>query len=132
MNYDPNRVVTLVTQPTPKTCCHACLSMVSGVPVDELVEKFGNDGMSEQEFIEAISDLGLSWNKFCFNTMFADGTYSVTVPSLNIDGGLHKIVIIIVDGIWTVLDPNNGLDGKLYYGFDGCPLRSWGEVYFFG
>jgi hypothetical protein len=48
----------------------------------------------------------------------------ITVPSLNIPGGLHNIVVVTtIDKELLVFDPQKGRDGKKFYNQD--TLKSW-------
>jgi hypothetical protein len=50
------------------------------------------------------------------------GAYLVTVPSLNITGGTHQIVIEITEDDYHVIDPVQGRAGRRYYTARGRAL----------
>lgn len=105
-------------QPTGNTCTSACLAMlldedVSGI-VDEFHQAWRAGTESPATFLKKRGvdflvhgdpyDNRLEWGK----------VFLLTVPSLNIIGGLHHIVIDLRDEV-KVLDPNKGKEWKKYY-----------------
>lgn len=113
--------VRFVRQPTSSTCVHACLAMVTGIPVDDLIERFGNHGLSNEEEATVLTENGILpvpvHGMGDTHPMIYFGVYFLTVPSLNIPGANHRIVSAISeDGKrWTSYDPNVGRKGKSYY-----------------
>jgi len=93
--------------------------MVVGKPVSEVVSlmhiRYREQGMSLREMLV---ELGVSFRSFdsCENNnLDCIGAYLCTVPSLNMQGGNHEIVIELTDDDYFVLDPVKGRDGKFYY-----------------
>lgn len=140
-------MIKLVQQPTPDSCTSACLSMLTNVDVNDVVSSFHNDWKSlKSNPSEFLSHNGIrhSVNKDVFSHKVNWGNvYLLTVPSLNIEGGLHHILLDLTGDFESVLDPNNGKEGKKYYTGWSCEaaglqvqLTSWmvdieikGDVY---
>lgn len=105
------------TQPTGTSCAHTCVAMVIGVPVQEILDKYGEgeEGLSFPTQDRIIRDYGFESNTFEGNNLPPTGTFIVTVPSLNIEGGLHAIVIQMENDRWRIYDPNTGREGAKTY-----------------
>ena len=58
-NYDRKITVEHVQQPTSVTCVHACLSMVTGVPVEEYIKRFGDHATGEDTEAVALVEAGV-------------------------------------------------------------------------
>jgi len=114
--------MNLVIQPTDNTCTSACLSMITDKPIDEVIKEFHNDWQASlsnpSEYLK-YCNIQHEVNTNPFNFILEWGNiYLLTVPSLNIKGGLHHIVVDLTDiynNVGKVYDPNNGKDGKSYY-----------------
>jgi len=111
----------LVKQPTATTCVHACLSMLSGIAVEDIVKDLGDSGVASDREHKWYRDNGYEpiyiepHKKFDFKR---DGVYLATVPSLNKIGGTHRIVILAdseAGCMFKVFDPNRGKARKYYY-----------------
>lgn len=118
-------------QPTPYTCNQACLAMLMGVPVEDVIKAFPGDGMTWRELMFALDRCFMTWNAFLFGTLVCEGYYLVSVPSLNFEGGAHTIILFQAQRL-VVFDPNRGREGKKFYSNEGdgigVPLRYWTEV----
>jgi hypothetical protein len=101
------------------------MAMLCNRPVSDLMEE-GIDREYHQsdasltlaEMFDALSIDYLSFNTCDRNSLGEKGAgaYLVCVPSLNIMGGNHQLIVEMDDeGDWVVLDPNEGKDGKIYY-----------------
>lgn len=106
-----------VQQPTPQTCVHACLSMVTGVPVGELVDRFGDKGQPFEVEAAVLIENGIFPDaRYSSGTAMPVGFYFCSAPSLNIPGGLHRIVVELNESYdFIVHDPNTGRDGVKAY-----------------
>ncbi len=111
-----------VVQPSAKTCAHACLSMVTGVSVFDIIDHFqSKDGLTLQQQHDWLCQQG--WTLEYFKPLAKydfpyEGLYIVSVPSLNCLGRTHRIVVIVdwsSDNDWNVYDPNEGRGSKNYY-----------------
>ena len=120
-----------VTQPTHDTCIIACLSMLSGHPVEDLEilhRCFWEEG---QPVHVGLTKLGVEWKALprLQNTLEAGKVYLATVPSLNLPGTFHQILLDCREPEILILDPA-AMTGKLYYSLDvidgmSVPLTSW-------
>jgi len=108
-----------LTQPTGSSCVAACIAMVAGLEVKEVINRLTDsqkkNGVSLYEEQLLLSKLGIEWNQFIYPKIVSFGFYLITVPSLNFDGLLHRIVIESAPSGITVYDPNKGRDGAKYY-----------------
>lgn len=110
-----------VQQPTAHTCVHACLSMVTGIPVQDLIARFGDVGMTDEDKATVLCEEGIlpvdvpNMGGAMHPLPYA-GTYMLSVPSLNIQGRGHSIVCTLdAEGDWALYDPNEGREGKQFY-----------------
>lgn len=109
--------VNFVQQPSSVTCVHACLAMVTGIPVESLVERFGDRGLAFDSKATVLVE-----NKIWpVNTTFRDhpfdtcGVYLVGTCSLNLPGKMHCVVVEASSDGYRVYDPNKGRQGKDFY-----------------
>lgn len=124
-------MITLQKQPTPSSCSQTCLAMALDVPVEQVIAKFGDRGMSHQEFLAAIAACGFLHNQFLFGSLIISGLYWLTVPSLNNRAGSHKVLVDYNADMgcsgFTVYDPST----KETYRPDGSDLLSWSNPILF-
>ena len=106
-------------QPTPITCMCTSLAMVTGKPAGEIIRQLHDDYYAIRIVLSDMLDrLGVphDWFKSTAGVgLDEDGVYLLSVPSLNIVGGLHSIVVEVVDDDWRVYDPCMGREGAKYY-----------------
>lgn len=100
--------------------------MALDVPVERVIERFGGAPMNQQTLIHALSTCGVVFNPLLFGTFITTGWYFAVVPSLNIRGGNHQILLHYDwdNGDTLVLDPS----GRETYSEDGRDLKSWSEL----
>lgn len=122
---------TLQQQPTPVTCTQTCLAMALDVPVADVIARFGDRGMTHQEFLAALEACRFTYNQFMLGALIVTGCYFLTVPSLNVRGGHHKLLIHYDADAgcsgFTVFDPSP----KIAYQADGSDLVSWSSPVLF-
>ncbi len=110
-----------VMQPTSDTCTSACLSMLTGIDVGTVINEFHAGWKSSENKVNPSTYLTEKSIKHSvcsepFSNILEWGSvYLLTVPSLNIDGGLHHIVVDLRNDTEVVLDPNKGREGRRYY-----------------
>lgn len=131
--------VQFVRQPTANSCVHACLSMVTGVPVEQLIGRFGDRGLGDMQEAIVLTEHGILpvEQSGCGRERFdVFGVYLVTVPSLNHLGKNHRTVWMTDgDEKFVLLDPNAGRVGVAAYPQD-CVydteglLKGYSEVTF--
>lgn len=128
------------SQPTPMGCVCTCLAMLMGKPALDVIAKYhqryfvdqtinGHDILREQGFIFEHKLAG------SVETLHSGAVYMLTVASLNIQGGLHQILVDYREAnAPRVLDPARGYGKRKYYTFDtnevdevpqACQLISW-------
>ena len=128
MKYGLIDKIALVTQPTAESCVHACLAMVSGVDVQDIIKDLGDDnGLTDDELLAWLVrrhilplEIGAARHVHPFPVQ---GIYLATVPSLNLQGRGHQIVIE-ANGDYVVYDPNNGYKGREFYPKDALKPSS--------
>lgn len=112
--------VNFVKQPTLNTCVSACLAMILNKPVEKVIEEFHSRYYNNWEITisEYLTKNGVPHH--CSEgggreTLHRGGLFLCTVPSLNIPGALHQIVIDMTDHKFIVHDPIKGWEGKKFY-----------------
>ncbi len=116
-----------------KSCGIACVAMVSGI-APSTIERWSGRPETDALSIECLLVKVRLHSRLEFsNQLFEDRVYIVAVPSLNIPGGMHYIVIdtrlfnLDENGPdWIIFDPNWGLEGKKFYTHEN--FKSWGEL----
>lgn len=132
-------MIKLVTQPTDNSCVSACLSMISGIDIDKIMEVFHDSYYNHETTIYAFLDL----HNIPYlipdaklpekNFLWGGHTYLLSVPSLNIEGGLHAILVQYDGDKLFIFDPQKGNSDKKYYAdctltenkVNGVALTSW-------
>lgn len=109
-----------VKQPTLNTCVSACLAMILNKPVEKVIEEFHSRYYNNWDITisEYLTQNGV--NHHCCEgggreTLHMGGLFLCTVPSLNVPGSLHQIVIDMTDHKFIVHDPIKGWEGKKFY-----------------
>lgn len=113
-----NIEINLVNQINDETCMSACLAMLTGIPIEQVIKEFHADyfrgkvtayeylkqkGIGSRKFW--VEERGLSWG--CL--------YLLAVPSLNKKGILHSILAQTTSDGLQIFDPQQGRYGKDYY-----------------
>lgn len=107
-----------IQQPTPYTCVHACLAMVTGKPVEYFIERFGDHGLSWHEETVALVEHKIFPEPFthmCDDRFPIVGNYFITTASLNLVGSTHRVLLSVTPDDHHLYDPNEGKDGKEWY-----------------
>ena len=104
-------------QPNAVTCAHACLAMVCGLKVKQVIEVFGDHrglNTDEQKAFLGLCNVQVTELRA---SEFPDknGVYVMTVPSLNLTDQAHRVIMYATDGEWVMRDPNFGKKGKKLY-----------------
>jgi len=111
-------------QPTPYTCVHACIAMVLGRPVAEIIDEIGlPHGLLQRDLLDVLDKYRVQHAMTVFSALW-DGWQFVVVPSLNIRGGAHQVLVHYEAGKYRVLDPSP----KIQYKEDGSDLKCWNDV----
>jgi hypothetical protein len=100
-----------ITQPTNFSCAHACLSMVTGIDVYDIISRWTRP-ISHWEVLTILSEEGIGMIPYLpgvGDPFDHTGVYLVTVPSLNKSGVTHSVIMTLdEEGEYTVYDPNKG------------------------
>lgn len=106
-------------QPCPVSCMSTAVAMVAGLPAGtvrrQMHDRYRNKGLSLRQMLE---ELGIPFTSFdtCDDgKLDMVGAWLCTMPSLNVPGGTHAIVIEVTATTWHVLDPNRGRKGMKFY-----------------
>lgn len=104
-------------QPTEDSCVSACIAMLTGMDVNEVVQKFHslylNSYMTPYEY--------LTDRQVCLERLYSDSNinesniYMVAVPNLDQIARMHSVLVDRRDGKFVVYDPKKGCEGKRYY-----------------
>lgn len=108
-------LVKHVKQPTAHTCVHACLAMVTGVPVPEYIERFGDQGLTYSNTAIALVESKLFPMPVPHggpHPFPVCGVYFISVPSLNLPGKMHSMVLQVEPNGFEIYDPNEGKKDK--------------------
>jgi hypothetical protein len=124
-----DRTLVHQPQPTADTCVHACIAMLTGIEVNKVRKKYSPDfqpifwddvqAILKHNKVESIryANNWLPWNRVML----------LSVPSLNITGRLHAIIVVTNDDNMDIYDPNWGKEGLKSYGED-CDITSYGDI----
>jgi len=106
-----------VQQPSAVSCVHACLSMVTGIPVSELIDRFGNHGLGLDVEATVLTEMGIYPTKIStgIESQIGVGVYFMDVPSLNLTGKMHLCVMVYDGHEMIIYDPNEGREGVKSY-----------------
>jgi len=132
------RQIQLVNQINDKSCVHACIAMVTGNSVKEMWERYPHPMENTHQLVllierkilpipTALAQLGVYFPSI--------GIYFMSVPSLNVPGALHCVVVKAEVDRFTVYDPQAGREGKKFYPSDclmsdsADPIKSYCEVF---
>lgn len=113
-------LITPQTQPCPVSCVATCIAMIAGKPATVIRDQFHDcyrDG--NLSIGDMLRELGIPFTDFRSaerNSVNERGIWLLGVPSLNIRGGGHQIVLEWDDeDDLMVFDPNLGHDDRSYY-----------------
>lgn len=111
------------TQPTPLSCVCTCIAMLVGKPAQEMIDKYNNDFyFGEWTLCDILDTERVEYNNYRTTElmrMIPGFLYLLTVPSLNIKGGNHEVLVDYRNAAGPVCyDPAKGYEDRLYYTFD--------------
>lgn len=116
------------TQPTHDSCMVTCLAMVADLPVDDLWHHHENLSGNRYKLDKVMQELGIPYNErySTHQTLYEGGLYVLAVPSLNLPGHFHQIVVQVTLEETIVLDPGKGRRERYYYiPPDALPENQW-------
>jgi hypothetical protein len=122
--------LSLVQQQCGTSCGIACAAMVAGVTFAE-ARALAEPPLGNRELDTLLKKLGVRFERQLYPELDEYRIYIVTVPSLNVVGGLHFVVLrtgaIQPPGKVTIDIFDPVMDGKKAYGRDE-QLTSWSEA----
>jgi hypothetical protein len=93
--------------------------MVTGLPVEHLIERFGDHGLGIDEECTVLTEMGLfpiACNGYAGISFWPyHGVYFITSPSLNSKGSDNHRIVIEYKDKFKVFDPQKGNKNKRYY-----------------
>lgn len=112
--------MNLINQPTANSCTSACIAMVTGLPIGQVMQefhaKFRAGGINTYEYLDLKGVAYLKHPDLYSIGGDVDGwAYILAVPSLNSFSEMHNIVVYTDQGHLHILDPQQGNEGKLFY-----------------
>lgn len=117
-----NWLIAHQMQPCPVSCVATSIAMVAGLPAQDVIDKFHLEYREGDLSIgDMLRHLDIPFKDFRSSdrtSLDRDDVYLCSVPSLNIRGGMHQLVVELNDGEWCVQDPNMNREGRLYYTAD--------------
>lgn len=123
--------IDTITQEDSTGCGIACIAMVTGKSyqeVKEIVKTEPNFAMTPKQLQHALEQYKMAYIPYSYPVLWPGRVYIITVPSLNILGGGHYMVIDYRNEDSALLhDPNLNKEGKKVYGYD-ADLQSYSEV----
>lgn len=102
------------SQPNDRTCVHTCLSMITGVPIEKLVDRFGDNPLGFDEAATVLVEHGIfpTNTTGCPHQFLFPGFYLVACASKNFLGLTHQIIVKADEDGYVVYDPQQGREGK--------------------
>ena len=110
-------MIKLQTQSDPKGCVSACIAMLLNRPVEEVTAHFHGDYINGcrtachyltshgVRLVAGDPEGVIDW----------DRTFLLGVPSLNLPGIMHQIIVTTYNYEIKVFDPNEGYFGRKFY-----------------
>lgn len=109
-------------QPTEITCASTCMAMILDIPVEKAIYEFHEKYYTERNITcsEYLQSKGLKVERmyadFSPSRINYNAVYGLIVPSLNIEGGTHFVLMEVdSEGNWCIYDPNYKKESKKYY-----------------
>lgn len=111
-----NLNVVPLTRPTDTTCVHTCLAMVLGIPIFDLIERFGDQALFDSSIYAVLVEHAI-WPVSTIdhpNPIAYNGVYLLGVPSMHDPYSSHLTVVTVNDYGVQLFDPNKGRSDKIY------------------
>lgn len=122
-----NRKLTLMQQPCGLSCLPTCVAMITGQPLDLIMQHFPRLPAYEMDAMKCLVRFGYLPIERFSHPILEGGLYIITVPSLQSPGVLHAVVADTrTPGQVKVLDPWAGREGPIYTADQ--PLPSCGAI----
>lgn len=115
--------LTLKKQIDNHTCTSACLAMILGMSVPRVVREFHllnlQDKLNPKKYLLSKKVITKQHTSLDRIKLDENRLYLLSVASLNTKGGLHNVLLEVIDGQGRILDPNKGRPNKEYYIYPG-------------
>lgn len=113
-------IPSLVNQVDDMTCVHACLAMVTGRPIEDVIRIAGAGALVSDQERMFLAVHGILTVDVPIHAPFTWAVYLVSAPSLNLPPQMHRLVVYAdpdktKGDPWIVLDPQSGRDGRKFY-----------------
>ena len=118
--------ITLVRQECGQSCGIACVAMVTNKTFSTVRAQTERVPIHHRELDRLLTLNGKVPIRSIYNDLLPDKLYIMAVPSLNIGGGMHYIVVDTWPDSMIVYDPNSGVSDKTAY--TPSLLTSWGVL----
>lgn len=123
--------INFVAQRYKDDCVVACIAMVTDTPYDEIMKIIDTHKRVILPLDQFFEDCLLAHFQHLpihslDSTLYKDRCYMISTPSLNISGGMHRVVVTTYGGDIVVYDPQSMNEGVESYSANN--LLSWCEV----
>lgn len=128
------KVIEHKTQPTKDSCMATCIAMLVGIDENKAYAEWHHKFQNRSSWLDtALDKYGIPYlyGSPRSATLLYGFAYLLTVPSLNIQGGLHQVIAILCkEGGVEIFDPVKGRGG-LYYVYESpagdkeVEIKSW-------
>lgn len=113
-------IPALVNQIDDRTCGHACLAMIAGWPIEDVIAAVGTGPVTTSEERLFLALHGILTHPIAIESPYTWGVYLVSAPSLNLPPKMHRVVVYADPEVkegdpWVVLDPQSGRKGRKFY-----------------
>jgi hypothetical protein len=114
------REVQHIVQINDRSCVAACLAMITGRSSKEVFDEFHDSYINgKTRLCDYLEKHSIPFELKTIRDHVRPGTvYLLSVPSLNIRGGMHQVVLDTRGDICVVYDPAKGKEDKFYYVYD--------------
>lgn len=131
MMMNVSNLIVHQSQPLDDACVSTCLAMLLRVPAQQVIDDFHHQYVADEILPSGyLLDKGLPFRRYYVEeraNLLPNRVYLTTVPSLNIEHGLHQILIVTGDFdercMIQVFDPQLGNPDKNAY--TEWPLNTW-------
>lgn len=127
--------IQLVNQQDDYTCGVACAAMVAGITFEEALKECPEPGhgLHLKDLDALLTRLGVKYKRLMYPELCRTEPHIATVASLNVQGGMHYVVLDVTNAVLEIYDPQRGRPGKLWYASglkdpSGVQLKSFAEV----
>lgn len=110
-----------ISQPNNRTCVHTCLSMVTGIPMEDIIYAFGDHrGLTHHDEKALLGLCGIRYTPIPDINTFKHGINLGTIQSLNHKNTTHRIIIVYntTKSSFSIIDPNQDIKGKCVFTMD--------------